>query len=134
MAKEKRRYCDNPTCGKLYRHSRDDSKTCSDACRTQLGRVNRDEAALAQADQERTVAAIWRRLQRDRAAQPTTAALPPTVDRPPDATPAVKCHCIGRDFGHSKGCHLNPNPTPDVVTISNVPTRFPGTALGRGYR
>ena len=134
MAKDLRRYCDNPRCGRQYRHTRPDSKTCSDACRTQLGRVNRAEKLLA-------VAAKWRRVQRDRAAQPTTAAAPPpaaappeSVDRTPDARPAAKCGCIGRDFGHMKGCPLNPAPKSVVVTIRNVPKHFPGTALGRGFR
>ena len=132
MAKDKRRYCDNPRCGRQYRHSRDDSKTCSDACRSALSRVNRAEAkALA----KRELVVAWRRVQRDRAAQPTTAAHNrESVDRTPDARPAAKCGCIGRDFGHMKGCPLNPAPKSVVVTISNVPTHFPGTALGRGSR
>ena len=135
MAKDRRRYCDNPKCGRQYRYSRDDSKTCSDACRAMLSRVNRAEQALADADLKRTVAAKWRRIQQARAAQPTTAAPPPeSVDRTPDARPAAKCGCIGRDFGHMKGCPLNPAPKSVVVTIRNMPTHFPGTALGRGFR
>ena len=138
MAKDKRRYCDNPRCGRQYRHSRDDSKTCSDACRSALSRVNRAEAkALA----KRELVVAWRRVQRDQAAQPTAAAPPPSVDRPSGAvaaqssrTSGPKCGCIGRDFGHMKTCALNPAPKSVVVVISNVPTRFPGTALGRGFR
>ena len=40
MAKTRRRYCDNPKCGLQYRYTRDDSKTCSDACRTMLSPVS----------------------------------------------------------------------------------------------
>ena len=99
-----------------------------------LGRVLRAEQALAEADRKRGLAAMWRRIQRDRAAMATTAAPPPESDRTPDAAPAAKCGCIGRDFGHMKGCPLNPAPKSVVVTIRNVPTHFPGTALGRGFR
>ena len=129
MAKTRRRYCDNPKCGLQYRYTRDDSKTCSDACRTMLSRVLRAEQALADAEQERAVAAAWRTIQQARAAQPTTAAPPPeSVDRTPDAAPAE------RKRKRRPYIFALPKKKTATLVIRNMPKRFPGTALGRGFR
>ena len=131
MSQTRRRYCDNPKCGQQYRYTRDDSRTCSDACRTMLGRVNRAEAALAAADQARAVAAAWETIKQARAAQPTTAAVPPeSVDRTPDAAPVEP----KRKRKRPPLVFALPKEKTVTVVIRNIPKRFPGSSLRRGFR
>ena len=47
MAKDRRRHCDYPPCGKQYRYSRSTSKTCSDSCRTRLAKMRREAKRAA---------------------------------------------------------------------------------------
>ena len=47
MAKDRRRRCDYPPCGKPYRYSRSTSKTCSDSCRTRLAKMRREAKRAA---------------------------------------------------------------------------------------
>ena len=47
MAKDLRRNCDNPTCGKLYRYSSAKSKYCGNACKNRVARARKAEEERA---------------------------------------------------------------------------------------
>ena len=141
MAKNLRRNCDNPTCGKQYRHQSAASKYCGRGCKDKVGRVRKAERekAAREAEMNGWMAGVReRQVATQRATQIEPQIEPP--NKPPTAAaskPADECGCIGRDFGHLPDCHLNTDPTrkqarPSVkITIRNVPTRFPGTPLPR---
>ena len=138
MAKNLRRNCDNPTCGKQYRHQSAASKYCGRGCKDKVGRVRKAERekAAREAEMDGWMAGVReRQVAPQRAPQIEPQIEPPAPTRP--AKPAAKCGCIGKDFGHLPDCHLNTDPTRRQarasvkIIIRNVPTRFPGTPLPR---
>ena len=124
--KNLRRTCDNPKCGKQYRYQRATSIYCSTACRQVVGRERKAERDKAESDarwamlreQARQIAAQiaaeTSRTDREAAQQPVSKARP--AQRKPEP--------IGRLFPE-------PAPAPTVITIRNIPRRFPGTPLPR---
>ena len=117
MVKNLRRTCDNPLCEKLYRYSSAASKYCSRACRDKVYRERKAEKDKAASE------ARWAKLREF--ARQIDAQIEPEPDSP--ARPARRePKPISRLFPE-------PAEKPAVITIHNVPTRFPGTPLPRRY-
>ena len=124
--KNLRRTCDNTKCDKLYRYQRATSEYCSTACRVVVSRERKaaedkaeSDARLAELREQarqiaRQIAAKTARAERAAAPEPEAKPKPEQRKRKP----------ISRLF---------PEPAPPVavVTIHNIPRRFPGTPLPR---
>ena len=126
MAKDLRRNCDNPTCGRQYRYSSAKSKYCGDACRTRVKRTREAEAERAAED------ARWAKL-REQARQidAQKAKAPPVEadEATPPTPPAAPAERKRRSY-----IFALPQKKTAILVIRNVPKHFPGTALGRPYR
>ena len=121
MKKNLRRTCDNPKCGQLYRYKLETSKYCSGACRSVAKRQRKAEKDKAAREQKVTEIAA-----RLRERQQIEAQIEPQPDSP--ARPAQ------RDPKPISRLFPPPAEPPAVVTIRNVPKRFPGTPLPRMLR
>ena len=125
MANNVRRYCDNPACGRQYRPKTARSQYCSPKCRQAVYVARKARKAPAGTGQARLTgvfAAAAERFKR-RAATAAAAPTPEPEPVPEPAQPAAPSRRLPA-----------PDDAPVRVTIKNVPTRFPGTPLPRGYR
>ena len=164
MAKDRRRRCDYPPCGKQYRYLRSTSKTCSDSCRTRLSKMRRE--AKRAAGPSRYMALAHRLKPRP---QPPAGAVdvhrddvldefeagvlpvpppegesvaepePKPKQKPPPHSRECRARNKGRIMGYTAtyGCPACEAQGwyPEVeVIINNVPRHFPGTPLNRGRR
>ena len=121
MAKNLRRKCDNPRCGKFYRYKSAASRYCSDACRKVVSRQRKAEKDKAESDAR--WASLRQRLQIESQIEPQHDAPAPQPDSP--AWPAQRePKPISRLFPP-------PADPPVVITIRNIPRHFPGTPLPR---
>ena len=119
MAKTKRRTCDNPACGKQYRYSRADSKTCSPRCRTVLSRQRK-------AEKEAAIAAIkvfYRKLRAEAAAEREAAAAAAAPRPTPVSSPAPP------PTPKRRSSLFPPPPEPTQTITIKLPTRAPMTPL-----
>ena len=128
MAKDLRRNCDNPTCGKLYRYSSAKSKYCGDACRTRATRARKAEEERAAEE------ARWARLREQARQIDAQIAKPEPVEAdetPPPTPPAAPAEPKRKPRSY---VFALPQKKTAVLTIRNVPKHFPGTPLSRPYR
>ena len=128
MAKNLRRNCDNPTCGKLYRYQLATSKYCGNVCKNKVARARK--AAKERAAEE----ARWAELREQARQIDAQIAKPEPVEPgepPPPTPPAAPAE---RKRKRRSYVFALPQKKTAVLTIRNVPTRFPGTPLSRPYR
>ena len=128
MAKDLRRNCDNPTCGKLYRYSSAKSKYCGDVCRTRATRARKAEEERAAEE------ARWAGLREQARQIDAQIAKPEPVEAdetPPPTPPAAPAEPKRKRRSY---VFALPQKKTAVLTIRNVPKRFPGTPLSRPYR
>ena len=162
MAKDRRRRCDYPPCGKQYRYLRSTSKTCSDSCRTRLSKMRREakRAAARPRYAEALAHLVKRRPQPPAGAvhghqgdvlDEREAAVPPvpppeekSVAEPRPKPPPHSRGCRTRNKGRfmayrpTRGCEgceaRGLYPEEERVITIKVPSHFPGTPLNRGRR
>ena len=133
MAKNLRRQCENPSCGKTFRYTKPNAKYCGRSCLNKVYRERKAERDKAEEESKLAdladMAAELERLRQVEAqiqAQPESPVTEPEQPEqepappPPPAPPKRKP--VSRRF----------RPPADQtvrITIRNVPTRFPGTPL-----
>ena len=128
MAKDLRRNCDNPTCGKLYRYSSAKSKYCGDACRTRAKRARKAEEERAAEE------ARWAELREQARQIDAQIAKPEPVEAsepPPPTPPAAPAE---RKRKRRPLIFALPKKKTATLVIRNMPKHFPGTPLSRPYR
>ena len=128
MAKDLRRNCDNPTCGRQYRYSSAKSKYCGNVCKNRVARARKAEEERAAEE------ARWAKL-RERARQidaQKAKASPVEADETPPPTPPAAPAKPKRK--RRPLIFALPKEKTAVVVIRNVPKHFPGTPLSRPYR
>ena len=129
MAKNLRRNCDNVQCGKLYRYKSAASKYCNVLCRNAAARGRKIAKEKAESDarwamlreQARQIDAQIAKSEPDQDDEEPPTPVPAPRPKPPKPKPINKLF-------------PPPKEEPTRITIRNVPTTFPGTALPRGYR
>ena len=128
MAKDLRRNCDNPKCGKLYRHKSAKSKYCGNACKHRAARSRK--AAKDLAAQE----ARWAMLRKQARQIDAQTAKPKPVEaaETPTATPPAAPAKPKRK--RPPLVFALPKEKTTTIVIRNIPKRFPGTPLSRPYR
>ena len=126
MAKNLRRNCDNPTCGKLYRYQSATSKYCGNVCRNRVARARK--AAKERAAEEARAKLRGQARQID--AQIAKPEPVEPVAPPPPTTPAAPAEPKRKPRSY---VFALPQKKSAVITIRNVPTRFPGTPLPRRF-
>ena len=141
----KRRRCDLTGCEEKYRQTRSDRLYCSDKCRNIAHRQRKAEesengrpSAESNGHNRVSYAEAYRRA----AEKP----LEPSTDEPGAGEPR-KSHAeeldellnkvYGGEWPKGRSFRAPPPPPPTddgpyVITIDNIPTRFPGTPLSRG--
>ena len=127
MAKNLRRKCDNPKCGKMYRYKSAASRYCSDACRKAVSRqrkAEKDKAARERAVTE-IAAKLRQRQQIESQIEPQPDSPAPQPDSPAPPAPAKKSSIYS--------AFRPPADPPVVITIRNIPRHFPGTPLPRRW-
>ena len=128
MAKDLRRNCDNPKCGKLYRYSSAKSKYCVNACKHRAARARKAAKDLAAKE------ARWAMLRKQARQIDAQTARPKPVEAdetPPPTPPAAPAKPKRK---RRPLVFALPKKKTAVITIRNVPKRFPGTPLSRPYR
>ena len=128
MAKDLRRNCDNPTCGKLYRYQLATSKYCGNVCKNKVARARKAEEERAAEE------ARWARLREQARQIDAQTAKPGSVEAhetPPPTPPATPPEPKRKRRPY---IFALPKKKTAVIVIRNVPKRFPGTPLPRPYR
>ena len=128
MAKDLRRNCDNPKCGKLYRHKSAASKYCNVLCRNSVARARKAAKERAARDER------WDGLRKQARQIDAQTAKPKPVEA--DATPPPTPPAAPAKPKRKRRPLVFALPKKKTVTlvIRNIPKRFPGTPLSRPYR